>query len=81
MSPATAAHVLADLRVRIELIVDGGATPMGWVCGWDHPAQPGALSRAAIARIVNLREARSRMPSLDVRVARARPSVGGAAMT
>jgi L-threonylcarbamoyladenylate synthase len=29
VSPTTAAHVLADLRGRIELIVDGGATPVG----------------------------------------------------
>ena len=29
VSPTTAAHVLADLRGRIELIVDGGATRMG----------------------------------------------------
>ena len=29
VSPTTAAHVLADLRGRIDLIVDGGATPVG----------------------------------------------------
>jgi L-threonylcarbamoyladenylate synthase len=29
VSPTTAAHVLADLGGRIELIVDGGATPVG----------------------------------------------------
>src|SRR5208282_776136 len=29
VSPTTAAHVLADLRNRIDLIVDGGATPVG----------------------------------------------------
>src|SRR6516162_2593181 len=29
VSPTTAQHVLADLRGRIELIVDGGPTPMG----------------------------------------------------
>ena len=29
VSPTTAAHVLADLSGRIDLIVDGGATPMG----------------------------------------------------
>jgi L-threonylcarbamoyladenylate synthase len=29
VSPTTAAHVLADLRGRIELIVDGGATTVG----------------------------------------------------
>ena len=29
VSPTTAQHVLADLRGRIELIVDGGPTPVG----------------------------------------------------
>ncbi len=29
VSPTTAAHVLADLRGRIDLIVDGGSTPVG----------------------------------------------------
>src|SRR5438128_2483069 len=29
LSPTTAQHVLADLRGRIELIVDGGPTPVG----------------------------------------------------
>jgi tRNA threonylcarbamoyl adenosine modification protein (Sua5/YciO/YrdC/YwlC family) len=29
VSPTTAQHVLSDLRGRIELIVDGGRTPMG----------------------------------------------------
>jgi L-threonylcarbamoyladenylate synthase len=29
VSPTTAAHVLADLRGRVDLIVDGGSTPVG----------------------------------------------------
>ncbi len=29
LSPTTAQHVLADLRGRVDLIVDGGATPVG----------------------------------------------------
>jgi L-threonylcarbamoyladenylate synthase len=29
ISPTTPAHVLADLRGRVDLIVDGGATPVG----------------------------------------------------
>jgi L-threonylcarbamoyladenylate synthase len=29
VSPTTAQHVLSDLRGRVELIVDGGPTPMG----------------------------------------------------
>jgi L-threonylcarbamoyladenylate synthase len=54
VSPTTAAHVLADLRGRIDLIVDGGATPVGVestiVACLDGPVllRPGGLSRAAI---------------------------------
>src|SRR5262252_2709773 len=49
--PTTAQHVLADLRGRIELIVDGGPTPMGLestiVACLDRPVllRPGALPR------------------------------------
>jgi L-threonylcarbamoyladenylate synthase len=62
VSPTTAAHVLADLRGRIELIVDGGATPMGLestiiAClGEPILLRPGALPRAAIQRAVRLDE-------------------------
>jgi L-threonylcarbamoyladenylate synthase len=54
VSPTTAAHVLADLRGRIDLIVDGGATPVGVestvVACLDAPAllRPGGLPRAAV---------------------------------
>lgn len=54
VSPTTAAHVLADLGGRIDLIVDGGATPVGVestiVACLDGPAllRPGGLSRATI---------------------------------
>jgi L-threonylcarbamoyladenylate synthase len=60
VSPTTAQHVLADLRGRIELIVDGGPTPMGLestiVACLDRPMllRPGALPRAEIERIVAL---------------------------
>jgi L-threonylcarbamoyladenylate synthase len=60
VSPTTARHVLADLDGRIELIVDGGPTPMGIestiVACLAEPRllRPGALSRAAIADIVPL---------------------------
>ena len=53
VSPTTAQHVLADLRGRIELIVDGGATPMGLestivAClGEPMLLRPGELPRAA----------------------------------
>ena len=62
VSPTTAQHVLADLRGRIELIVDGGPTPMGLestiVACLDAAVllRPGALPRAQIERVVPLGE-------------------------
>jgi L-threonylcarbamoyladenylate synthase len=62
VSPTTAQHVLADLRGRIELVVDGGATPMGLestiVACLDDALllRPGALARAEIERLVALGE-------------------------
>ncbi|MGA8616840.1 MAG: L-threonylcarbamoyladenylate synthase [Xanthobacteraceae bacterium] len=56
VSPTTAAHVLADLGGRIELIVDGGATPVGVestiIACPDEPVmlRPGGLPREAIER-------------------------------
>jgi L-threonylcarbamoyladenylate synthase len=58
VSPTTAQHVLADLRGRIDLIVDGGATPVGVestiVSCLDAPAllRPGGVPRAAIERVL-----------------------------
>jgi L-threonylcarbamoyladenylate synthase len=58
VSPTTAAHVLADLRGRIDLIVDGGATPVGVestiVACLGGPAllRPGGLPREDIARVL-----------------------------
>ena len=63
VSPTTAQHVLSDLRGRIELIVDGGPTPMGLestiVACLDRPVllRPGALARADIERLVPLAQA------------------------
>jgi L-threonylcarbamoyladenylate synthase len=63
VSPTTAQHVLADLAGRIELIVDGGPTPMGLestiVACLDQPVllRPGALPRGDIERIVALADA------------------------
>ena len=60
VSPTTAQHVLADLCGRIELIVDGGPTPMGiesTIVACLDPAvllRPGALPRAQIERVVHL---------------------------
>jgi L-threonylcarbamoyladenylate synthase len=54
VSPTSAAHVLADLRGRIDLIVDGGPCPVGVessiVACLDMPTllRPGGLAREAI---------------------------------
>jgi L-threonylcarbamoyladenylate synthase len=63
VSPTTAAHVLADLGGRIDLIVDGGATPVGLestivACLGEsfgnEPAllRPGGVPRAAIEEVL-----------------------------
>src|SRR2546426_3914957 len=73
VSPTTAQHVLADLRGRIELIVDGGATPMGLestiIACLDRPVllRPGALPRTEIEQLVRLVQApRTAAPPADV---------------
>ena len=56
VSPTTAQHVLADLRGRIDLIIDGGATPVGVestiVACLTEPTllRPGGVPRDAIER-------------------------------
>jgi L-threonylcarbamoyladenylate synthase len=56
VSPTTAQHVLADLRGRVDLIIDGGPTPVGVestiVACLDGPAllRPGGLAREDIER-------------------------------
>jgi L-threonylcarbamoyladenylate synthase len=56
VSPTTAAHVAADLSGRIDLIIDGGATPVGIestiVACLGEPTllRPGGVPRAAIER-------------------------------
>lgn len=58
VSPTNAAHVLADLRGRVDLIIDGGATPVGLestiVACLGEPAllRPGGLPREAIERVL-----------------------------
>ncbi|MBS0248313.1 MAG: threonylcarbamoyl-AMP synthase [Proteobacteria bacterium] len=60
VSPTTAAHVLADLRGRIDLILDGGPSPVGVestvVALIDEPTllRPGGLARADIERVLGL---------------------------
>lgn len=73
VSPTTAAHVLADLGGRIDLIVDGGATPVGLestiVACLDEPAllRPGGVPRAAIEKVLDrpLADARESIPGED----------------
>ncbi|MBX9772909.1 MAG: threonylcarbamoyl-AMP synthase [Xanthobacteraceae bacterium] len=58
VSPTTAQHVLADLRGRIDLIVDGGATPVGVestiVACLGEPVllRPGGVPRAAVEQVL-----------------------------
>lgn len=56
VSPTTAEHVLADLWGRVDIILDGGPTPVGLestiVACLDHPMllRPGGLPREEIER-------------------------------
>lgn len=58
VSPTTAAHVLADLSGRVDLIVDGGATPVGVestiVACLGEPSllRPGGVPREDIERVL-----------------------------
>jgi L-threonylcarbamoyladenylate synthase len=59
VSPTTAAHVAADLDGRIDLILDGGPTPVGVestivACLAESPVllRPGGVARAAIEQIL-----------------------------
>src|SRR6202034_129300 len=59
VSPTTAAHVLADLDGRIDLIIDGGPTPVGLespviACLGDPVLlRPGGLTRSSIEEVLN----------------------------
>jgi L-threonylcarbamoyladenylate synthase len=59
VSPTTAAHVAADLNGRIDLILDGGSTPVGVestivACLSERPVllRPGGAPRTAIEQIL-----------------------------
>jgi L-threonylcarbamoyladenylate synthase len=71
LSPTTAQHVLADLRGRVDLIVDGGATPVGVestiVACLDEPLllRPGGVPRAEIERVLGKTLAESPVPTSD----------------
>ncbi|MEA2991670.1 MAG: L-threonylcarbamoyladenylate synthase [Alphaproteobacteria bacterium] len=59
LSPTTAAHVLADLRGRIDLVIDGGPTSVGLestiVACLGEPVllRPGGLARQAIESVLD----------------------------
>ncbi len=63
VSPTTAAHVLADLSGRIDLVVDGGATPVGvestivGCLGEPVLLRPGGVPRQAIEAALGRRRA------------------------
>jgi L-threonylcarbamoyladenylate synthase len=63
VSPTTAQHVVDDLGGRIELTIDGGATPMGLestivaCAGEPVLLRPGAVPRARIEEIVRIKDA------------------------
>lgn len=59
VSPTSARHVEADLAGRIDLIIDGGAAPMGVestvvACGGGEVTllRPGAIPRAAVEKVL-----------------------------
>jgi L-threonylcarbamoyladenylate synthase len=60
VSPTEAKHVLADLRKRIDLIIDGGSTPVGLestiVACLDAPMllRPGGVTRTQIERVLGM---------------------------
>jgi L-threonylcarbamoyladenylate synthase len=61
VSPTSAAHVLADLRGRIDMVLDGGPSTVGVestiVACLDEPAllRPGGVPRAQIERVLGNR--------------------------
>jgi L-threonylcarbamoyladenylate synthase len=75
VSPTRAEHVQADLAGRIDLILDGGATPLGVestiIACLAEPAllRPGGLPRAAIERVLG--EKLGYAPSSSLRAAHA----------
>ena len=74
VSPTTAAHVLADLRGRIDIVLDGGPTPSASnstiVACLGEPAllRPGGVPREAIERVLG-RRSPSRHPTDDAPLA------------
>ncbi len=82
VSPTQTAHVLADLRGRVDLIVDGGATPVGIessiVACIGEPAllRPGGVPREAIERALGRPLAQPPRP-VDATAGSAAPAAPG----
>ncbi len=88
VSPTSAAHVFADLRGRIDMVIDAGASAVGVestiVACLDEPTllRPGGLARDEIERVLGPRavgrRARRRRPSrtrhAGLGITRRRPS-------
>jgi L-threonylcarbamoyladenylate synthase len=78
VSPTTAAHVMADLAGRIDIVLDGGATPLGLEstildCTAQRPRllRPGAISRTRVEAVLGYRMEEAAEPAPD------RPSAPG----
>ncbi|HEY1363773.1 MAG TPA: L-threonylcarbamoyladenylate synthase [Xanthobacteraceae bacterium] len=71
VSPTTARHVLADLRGRVDLIIDSGPAPLGLestiIACLEEPLllRPGALPRAAIERVLPLGRSAARPDAIE----------------
>jgi len=71
VSPTTAAHVVSDLRGRIDLVIDGGASDVGVestivsCLGEPTLLRPGGLPRAEIERVLGRPLAAAAVPTDD----------------
>jgi L-threonylcarbamoyladenylate synthase len=83
VSPTSAKHVQADLAGRIDLIVDGGASPLGLestilaCCGRTVLLRPGAIPRATVESILG-HDVTAATPTLPSPANGAGKSAGGA---
>jgi L-threonylcarbamoyladenylate synthase len=75
VSPTSAAHVLADLRGRVDMVIDGGASDVGVestiVACLGEPTllRPGGVAREAIERVLGQPLALSAAPDTDAPLA------------
>jgi L-threonylcarbamoyladenylate synthase len=81
-SPTTAAHVLADLEGRIDMVLDGGPTPIGLestVLDLTTPVptvlRPGGVSREALAAVVGAVVLSRQSPAPDAQQGLASPGM------